>query len=165
MTRNRVRSLKQEFYISEKEAQFLKMKMKEAGIRNKSAYLRKMALDGYIIRKDYTELKSMVTAVNRIGNNLNQMTSMMDNIGCITGICGFPRRTNRSRYGVSARRSNRRLPPRTRCRPTFPQKSCKASSAHPPIPALCSTRRCGGQRRIRTTRKRNFKRSAVTVSG
>ncbi|MVB11632.1 hypothetical protein CAFE_23540 [Caprobacter fermentans] len=81
MGRKRSRNVPQLFYISEKEAQFLKVKMKEAGIRNKSAYLRKMALDGYIIRKDYTELKSMVTAVNRIGNNLNQMTKIANTYG------------------------------------------------------------------------------------
>ena len=55
--------------------------MKEAGVRNKSAYLRKMALDGYIIRKDYAELKSVINELNRIGNNLNQMTKIAHTYG------------------------------------------------------------------------------------
>lgn len=81
MNRNRSRNIPQLFYFSEQEAQFLRTKMKEAGVRNKSAYLRKMALDGYIIRKDYTELKSLINALNRIGNNLNQMTKVANTYG------------------------------------------------------------------------------------
>ncbi|OCN03437.1 hypothetical protein A7X67_11165 [Clostridium sp. W14A] len=81
MTRKRIRNLRQEFYISEQEASFLKTKMREAGIRSKSAYLRKMALDGYIIRKDYSELKSLINELNHIGNNLNQMTKVANTYG------------------------------------------------------------------------------------
>ena len=83
MAKQRIRNLKQEFYISEKEARFLKKKMKEAGIRNKSAYLRKMALDGYIVRQDYSVLKGMIYELNRIGNNLNQMTKIANTYGDI----------------------------------------------------------------------------------
>lgn len=81
MSRNRSRNIPQLFYFSEQEAQFLDTKMKEAGIQNKSAYLRKMALDGYIIRKDYTELKSLIYELHRIGNNLNQMTKVANTYG------------------------------------------------------------------------------------
>jgi hypothetical protein len=81
MRRNRSRNIPQLVYFSEQEAQFLKVKMKETGIRNKSAYLRKMALDGYIIRKDYSELKALINEMNRIGNNLNQMTRIANTYG------------------------------------------------------------------------------------
>ena len=83
MDKKRIRDVPQLFYISEEEAQFLKVKMKEAGIRNKSAYLRKMALDGYIIHQDYSVLKGMVYELNRIGNNLNQMTKIANTYGDI----------------------------------------------------------------------------------
>lgn len=83
MNRKRVRNLKQEFYITESESQFLNKKMSEAGIRNKSAYLRKMALDGYIIRQDYEVLKGVIYELNRIGNNLNQMTKIAHTYGDI----------------------------------------------------------------------------------
>ena len=76
MKKKRLRRLKQEFYISERELDFLDKKMTEAGIRNKSAYLRKMALDGYIIRQDYGVLKGVTNELNRIGNNLNQMAKI-----------------------------------------------------------------------------------------
>ena len=81
MNKKRVRSIPQLFYISEEEKHFLAEKMKEAGIQNKSAYLRKMALNGYIIRKDYTELKGLINELNRIGNNLNQMTKVANTYG------------------------------------------------------------------------------------
>lgn len=36
-------------------------------------YMRKMALEGYIINVDFSELKQLVYEVNRIGNNVNQI--------------------------------------------------------------------------------------------
>lgn len=50
--------------------------MKKAGIKNKSAYIRKMILDGYIIHQDYGVLKECVAALGRIGNNLNQLAKV-----------------------------------------------------------------------------------------
>lgn len=81
MDKKRKRSIPQLFYISPDEKDFLDKKMKEAGIKNKSAYLRKMALDGYIIRQDYTVLNKFVYELNRIGNNLNQMTKIANTYG------------------------------------------------------------------------------------
>ena len=50
-----------------------------AGIKNKSAYLRKMALDGYIINQDFSEIKKIVYELNKIGVNINQMTKVANN--------------------------------------------------------------------------------------
>lgn len=77
----RKRNVQLKFFISPEEAEFIEKKMQEAGIRNKSAYLRKMALDGYIIRVDFTELQKFIDALNRIGNNLNQMTKIANTYG------------------------------------------------------------------------------------
>ena len=76
MKKKRLRTIPQLFYLSVDEKQFLEKKMAEAGIQNKSAYLRKMALDGYIIRQDYGVLKGVTNELSRIGNNLNQMTKI-----------------------------------------------------------------------------------------
>lgn len=67
--------------FSTDEMIFLQKKMNEAGIKNREAYLRKMALDGYIIRQDYTVLNKFVNELNRIGNNLNQMTKIANTYG------------------------------------------------------------------------------------
>ena len=76
MKKKRARQLKQEFYISESESELLDKKMAEAGILNRSAYLRKMALDGFIIRQEYGVLKGVTNELSRIGNNLNQMAKI-----------------------------------------------------------------------------------------
>ena len=48
--------------------------MAQAGIENMSAFLRKMALDGYVIVLDLPELREMVSLLRRSSNNLNQLT-------------------------------------------------------------------------------------------
>ncbi|QNK41195.1 plasmid mobilization protein [Caproicibacter fermentans] len=77
----RERNVQIKFFLSPKEAEFIEKKMQEAGIRNKSAYLRKMALDGYIIRIDFTELQKFIDALSRIGNNLNQIAKVANTYG------------------------------------------------------------------------------------
>ena len=64
------------FFLSEAENKLLQENMKKAGIKNKSAYIRKMILDGYIIHQDYGVLKECVAALGRIGNNLNQLAKV-----------------------------------------------------------------------------------------
>ena len=46
------RSVRVEFVLTEAEAALIKERMAELGITNLSAYLRKMAVDGYIIHLD-----------------------------------------------------------------------------------------------------------------
>ncbi|HBM4205998.1 TPA: plasmid mobilization relaxosome protein MobC, partial [Listeria monocytogenes] len=48
-------------------------KMKEAGITNREAYLRKMAIDGAIIVSNYDETKKLTLELNKIGTNINQI--------------------------------------------------------------------------------------------
>lgn len=54
------------------EMERIKQKMAELGIINRSAYVRKMALDGYCINLDLTDMKEMVSLLRRCSNNLNQ---------------------------------------------------------------------------------------------
>ena len=49
--------------------------MREAGTTNMGAYLRKMALDGYILRLDLPELKEMLSQLRYMGNNVNQIAN------------------------------------------------------------------------------------------
>lgn len=76
MDKNRKRNHSVLLRFSEEEMEFLQQKMNEAGIKNREAYLRKMALDGYIIRQDYGVLKGVTNELSRIGNNLNQMAKI-----------------------------------------------------------------------------------------
>ncbi len=56
---------------------------KDAAIRDKnlSAYLRKMALDGYVVKLELPELKELVSLMRRSSNNLNQLTRKVHETG------------------------------------------------------------------------------------
>ena len=53
------------------------------GIRSLSAYIRKMALDGYILRLDLPELKEMLSQLRYMGNNVNQIAKRANEVGVI----------------------------------------------------------------------------------
>lgn len=57
--------------------------MREAGTTNMGAYLRKMALDGYILRLDLPELKEMLFQLRYMGNNVNQIAKRANEVGVI----------------------------------------------------------------------------------
>ena len=57
--------------------------MREAGTTNMGAYLRKMALDGYILRLDLPELKEMLSQLHYMGNNVNQIAKRANEVGVI----------------------------------------------------------------------------------
>ena len=57
--------------------------MREVGTTNMGAYLRKMALDGYILRLDLPELKEMLSQLRYMGNNVNQIAKRANEVGVI----------------------------------------------------------------------------------
>lgn len=57
--------------------------MREAGTTNMGAYLRKMALDGYILRLDLPDLKEMLSQLRYMGNNVNQIAKRANEVGVI----------------------------------------------------------------------------------
>ena len=59
---NRTRPIRIEFCVSENEHRIIKSKMAQLGTNNMGAYLRKMAIDGYIIKVDYTQQKKLAAA-------------------------------------------------------------------------------------------------------
>ena len=65
------------------EIERIKQKMAELGIINRSAYVRKMALDGYCINLDLTDMKEMVSLLRRCSNNLNQYAKRANETGSI----------------------------------------------------------------------------------
>lgn len=48
-----------------------------------AAYLRKMAIDGYVVNLELPELKEMVSLLRRSSNNLNQIAKRMNETGRI----------------------------------------------------------------------------------
>lgn len=50
--RNRKRPIQVKFFVDESELGLIKARMAQLGIGNMSAYLRKMAIDGYAAKSD-----------------------------------------------------------------------------------------------------------------
>ncbi len=65
------------------EMERVKQKMSEIGIINRSAYIRKMALDGYCVNLDLSDMKEMVSLLRRCSNNLNQYAKRANETGSI----------------------------------------------------------------------------------
>ena len=70
---NRKRKNQILFCVTDEEKQMIQEKMKSLGTTNMGAYLRKMAIDGYIIKIDYSEQRKLAAEVNKIGVNINQI--------------------------------------------------------------------------------------------
>ncbi len=70
---NRKRKNQILFCVTDEEKQMIQEKMKSLGTTNMGAYLRKMAIDGYIIKVDYSEQRKLAAEVNKIGVNINQI--------------------------------------------------------------------------------------------
>jgi protein-tyrosine-phosphatase len=71
------------FWVSAEEQELIRRKMEQYGTENMSAYLRKMALDGYVVKLDLPELKELVSLMRRSSNNLNQLTRKVHETGRI----------------------------------------------------------------------------------
>ena len=69
------------FYVSKDEMALIQQKMQAFGTSNMSAYLRKMAIDGYVLKLDLPELKELVSFMRRWSNNLNQLTRRVHQTG------------------------------------------------------------------------------------
>ncbi len=81
MMKNRTRPVRIEFRVTEQERQLIQKKMEQLGTKNMGAYLRKMAIDGYIIKVDYTEQKKLAASVSRVAGNINQICRRINQTG------------------------------------------------------------------------------------
>jgi len=67
------------------EVEHLKERMAEAGVKNRSAFIRKMALDGYIIKLDTSDIRQMISLLRHSSNNLNQIAKRMNSTNSVYG--------------------------------------------------------------------------------
>jgi hypothetical protein len=59
--------------VSEEEYAAIGERMAQAGTQNLSAYIRKMALNGYVLNVDLAPVRELVSLQRRCANNLNQV--------------------------------------------------------------------------------------------
>ena len=79
----RKREMQLNFRVSPEELALIEQKMAQLGTKNREAYLRKMALDGYVVRLELPELKELVSLMRYSSNNLNQLTRRVHETGRI----------------------------------------------------------------------------------
>ena len=75
---NRKRNIQMKFWVTEEEKHLIDEKMKQLPTRRYGAYLRKMAIDGYIIHTDMSSLKEMNKSLFSIGRNINQIAKRLN---------------------------------------------------------------------------------------
>ncbi|MBR3403646.1 MAG: plasmid mobilization relaxosome protein MobC [Lachnospiraceae bacterium] len=69
--------------VSPADKERIRLKMDELGVQNMSAFIRKMALDGYCVNLDLTDVKELVHLLRQCSNNLNQYTKKAHQTGSI----------------------------------------------------------------------------------
>ena len=78
---DRTRPIRKELCLNEQELNLVQHKMRQLGTHNFGAYARKMLIDGYIIKVDYTEQKKLAAAVSRAASNINQICRRINSTG------------------------------------------------------------------------------------
>ena len=71
------------FRVTESEYEVIRKRMEITGIKSPSAYLRKMAMNGYIIQMDLTDVKEMIRLLRINANNLNQYAKKANECGSV----------------------------------------------------------------------------------
>ena len=79
----RKREVQVNFRVSPEELALIEQKMSQLGTNNREAYLRKMALDGYVVQLELPELKELVSLMRYSSNNLNQLARRAHETGRI----------------------------------------------------------------------------------
>ena len=75
---NRKRNIQLKIWVTEEERKLIEYKMSLVPTRQIGAYLRKMAIDGYIIYTDTANIKAMNKELRAIGRNINQIAKRVN---------------------------------------------------------------------------------------
>ncbi len=66
------------FWVTEDEKNLIDERMKQLPTQRYGAYLRKMAIDGYIICTDTADIKAFTAELSAIGRNINQIAKRLN---------------------------------------------------------------------------------------
>lgn len=78
---NRKREIMLRFRVTPEERSMIEKRMAQLGTTNMAAYLRKIAIDGYVVKLDLPELREMVSLLRRTSNNVNQIAKRANETG------------------------------------------------------------------------------------
>ena len=79
----RKREVQLNFRVSPEELALIEQKMAQLPTQRIGAYLRKMAIDGYIIYTDTTDIKAFTAELSAIGRNINQIAKKLNAGGSV----------------------------------------------------------------------------------
>ena len=79
--KKRNRNISLMIWVTPHERELIGQKMAQLGTGNLSAYLRKMAIDGYVIKLDLPELRDLAAQLRRSSNSLNQIARRVNETG------------------------------------------------------------------------------------
>ena len=80
---NRKRPIVLRCPVTAEERALIEQKMGQLHTKRIGAYLRKMAIDGYVVKLDLPELRELVSLLRYSSNNLNQLTRRAHETGRI----------------------------------------------------------------------------------
>lgn len=100
---NRKRKIEVRFRVTQEELDLIHEKMAQYGTNNLSAFMRKMAIDGYVINLQIPELKELVSLLRYSSNNLNQLTKRIHEGGRVYDIDLEDLKQNQERLWDAAR--------------------------------------------------------------
>ena len=80
---NRKRDVRLHVWCTPEEAALIRERMAGLGVTSMGAYLRKVAIDGYIVKLDMTEIRALVTLLRRCSANLNQYAKRANETGSV----------------------------------------------------------------------------------
>ena len=69
--------------VTPEERELISKRMKQVGTINMAAYLRKMAIDGYVVKLELPELRERISMLRRYNNNVNQIARRVNSTGRI----------------------------------------------------------------------------------
>lgn len=78
---HRKRTVQLHFMVTEHERDLIRQKMEQLGTNNLGVYLRKMAVDGYVVKLDLPELRELLSLLRRTSNNINQVARRVHQTG------------------------------------------------------------------------------------
>ena len=77
----RKRNISINFRVTEKELEMITNRMAQTGIKNRRAYMLKMATDGQVIHLDLSGVREMVRLLSNATNNINQIARRVNETG------------------------------------------------------------------------------------
>ena len=81
--KNRKRNIQLKIWVTNEERKLIEHKMSLVPTNQIGAYLRKMAIDGYIIYTDTKDIQAMNKELQRIGRNINQIAKRVNSTSSI----------------------------------------------------------------------------------